>query len=136
MNNKVTILKSQKLPYGTAELRSDNILVFRPDVGRTTEVNIAMLKELHTVFTQITDGQPRPYLSDNRCITGIVNREEQAFMTEHFHEFASIAAILTKSPIMRVILNSFNAIFKPKIKIRLFTNEESAVEWLLKNEQG
>jgi len=133
MNAKVEILKSIELPYGMVELRSDNILTFRPDISRFNKYNIQILKELLDVFIEITNGVPRPYLCDNRYITGIVNKEEQTFMNEHFSEFATRAAMITKSPVVNVIVNSFNTVFKPKIMLKLFDSEDKAVDWLLGN---
>jgi len=115
------------------ELRSDNILTFRPDISRFNKYNIQILKELLEVFIEITSGVPRPYLCDNRYITGIVNKEEQAFMNEHFSEFAIRAAMITKSPVVNVIVNSYNTVFKPKVMLKLFGSEDKAVDWLLRN---
>jgi len=133
MSEKVEILKFIELPYGMVELRSDNILTFRPDISRFNKYNIQILKELLEIFIEITDGVPRPYLCDNRYITGIVNKEEQTFMNEHFSEFATQAAMITKSPVVNVIVNSFNTVFKPKIMLKLFDSEDKAVDWLLSN---
>ena len=76
------IIKKKELPYGVIELRSDNILAFRPSVSVFKEYNLDILKELHHEFITITEGLPRPYLSDNRYITGIINREEQIFIEQ------------------------------------------------------
>jgi len=133
MNKKVKVLKFIELPYGIVELRSDDILTFRPDISRFNKYNIQILKELLEVFIEITDGIPRPYLCDNRYITGIVNKEEQAYMNEHFSEFATRAAMVTKSPVVNVIVNSYNTVFKPKVMLKLFGSEDKAIDWLLEN---
>lgn len=131
MNQEVEILKIIDLPYGMVELRSDNILMFKPDIARFKGYNIQILKELLEVFVEATDGVPRPYLCDNRYITGIVNKEEQAYMNEHFSKFATRAAMITESPIVNVIVNTYNAVFKPKVEVKLFGSESKAIEWLL-----
>lgn len=131
MNDKVEILKFIELPYGTVELRADNILTFRPDIARFKEYNIQILKELLEVFREITDGIPRPYLCDNRYITGIVNKEEQAYMNKHFSDFSTRSAMITESMIVKALVNSYHSIFQPKIELRLFKSEKAAIEWLL-----
>ena len=131
MSDKVEIIKCTEIPYGRVELRSDNILTFRPDISVFKEYNMPILKELLETFSEVTEGKPRPYLCDNRYITGIVSREEQAYMNKHFGEFATKAAMITQSPIIKVMLNSYNSIFKPKVELKLFTAEDKAVEWLL-----
>lgn len=130
MNENVEILKFTSMPYGKVELRSDNILTFRPDIGVFKEYNLQIIKELHEVFVEITDGIPRPHLCDNRYITGILNKEEQAYMNKHFGDFATRTAIITASPIFKVLLNSYNSMFKPKVELKTFNSEDVAVEWL------
>ena len=71
------VLKEKKSLYGMIELRSDNILVFRPDIHTFKEYDLEILKNLHIDFLEITEGVPRPYMSDNRFITG--------FIIKHFH---------------------------------------------------
>lgn len=132
MSEKIEIEKFIELPFGMVELRSDNILVFRPDIGRFKDYTIPILEEMLDAFREITDGQPRPYLCDNRYITGIVNKEEQAYINKYFGDFATRAALITDSVVVRMLVNTYNAIFKPKVEIRLFNSEEGAVVWLLK----
>src|SRR5690554_7987006 len=78
------------------------------------------------------DGTPRPYLCDNTYVTGIVDKKALAFMNEHFPRFATKAAMITNSPVTKVIISTYNAIFKPKVKFKIFNSEEAAVKWLLK----
>jgi len=117
--------------HGVVELRSDEILCFRPDVKTFKEYNLEVLKDLLKIFIEITDGKPRPYLADNSYITGIVNKEEQDYMNQHFCKFATKAAIITHSPVMKIIHNTYNLLFKPEIEIQLFTHEDKAINWLL-----
>ena len=53
-------------------------------------------------------------------------------MNEHFPRFATKAAMITNSPVTKVIISTYNAIFKPKVKFKIFNSEEAAVKWLLK----
>ena len=132
MEEKIKILKITEIPFGRVELRADNILVFRPDVGRFKQYDLPVLEVLLDTFKEITNGTPRPYMCDNRYITGIVNRGEQTFINEHFGAFATKAAMITTSPVIKIIVNSYNAIFKPKVEVKLFGSEKKAVDWLLK----
>lgn len=131
MEDVLEILKTKQTVHGMIELRSDNILYFKPDVATFKEYNFQVLKELLEDFLDITEGQPRLYLVDNSYITGIVSKEELAYMNDNFHRFAKRAAMLTHSNLIRVMLNGYNTIFKPKVELRLFTSEQKAVEWLL-----
>lgn len=133
MESGVEVVKNVTTVHGDVELRSDNILVFRPDIGTFKEYNLEILEELLEVFVKVTEGRPRPYMSDSRYITGIMTKEEQAYINENMGKFATSAAILTKSPLINLIVNSYNSVFKPKVKVKLFKNEQDAVEWLLKS---
>ena len=131
MKAEFEILKSIEIQHGSVVLRSDNILVFRPNIATFRNYDIEVFKDLLEVFIEITEGIPRPYLCDNRYVNGIISREEQTYINAHFHEFATRMGMLTSSSVVKVILNGYNAIFKPKVEIRLFKTEEDAVEWLL-----
>lgn len=131
MIETVEILKSIEMPYGMVELRSDNVLTFRPDIGRFKQYSIQILEEIREVSIEITDGVPRPYLCDNRYITAIVNKDEQDYINKHFCEFATRAAMITESPVTKVIVNTYNKIFKPEVVIELFNSEDKAIRWLL-----
>lgn len=132
MPEDTTILKEKKISHGLIELRSDNILTFRPDIATFKDYSLEVFKDLLEVFVEITDGTPRPYICDNTYVTGIVNKEALAFMNEHFPKFATKAAMITNSSVTRVIVNTYNSVFKPKVRFKLFTSEEAAIKWLLK----
>ncbi len=133
MEENSTILKEKEIKYGVIELRSDNILTFRPDIATFKDYDIDVFKDLLEVFIDITDGKPRLYMCDNTYVTGIVNKEALEYMNEHFDCFATKAAMITKSPVTRIIVNGYNTIFNPKVKFKMFTSEEGAVKWLLGN---
>ena len=129
--SNVTVLKEKVSPHGIIQLRSDDILVFRPDIGTFKEYNLQILKDLRTDFLEITDGIPKPYMCDNRFITGVITKEEKEYINAYSGDFATQMALITHSPVMKAILNAYNAVFKQKMKIKLFRTEEDAVEWLL-----
>ena len=133
MKEELTILKEIKITHGMIELRSDNILTFRPDIATFKDYDLEVFKDLLGAFLDITDGTPRLYLCDNTYVTGIVNKEALAFMNEHFESFATKAAMITHSQVTKLVLNGYNSIFKPKVTFKLFTSEEQAVKWLLQD---
>ena len=128
---KVKILKSEQLSVGKAELRSDGILTFEPDPALMKDYTLSILKEMLDVFTEMTDGTPCPYFCDNRYVLGLFLKEEKEFMAKHFHEFATVFAMTERSPVTRLIANSFVKIQKPKIEIKMFKEKDDAIAWLL-----
>ena len=133
MEGTFKILKIKNITHGVIELRSDNILTFRPDIVSFKDYDLQVFKDLLEVFVDIIDGTPRLYLCDNTYVTGMVNKEALAFMNEHFDTFATKAAMITHSQVTKLVLNGYNAVFKPKITFKLFTSEKQAVKWLLKD---
>ena len=133
MEESLTILKVKEITHGVIELRSDNILTFRPDLVTFKDYDLQVFEDLLEVFVDIIDGTPRLYLCDNTYVTGMVNKEALAFMNEHFDTFATKAAMITHSQVTKLVLNGYNAVFKPKITFKLFTSEKQAVKWLLKD---
>lgn len=131
MDTDLEITKVMNIVHGVIELRSDNILSFRPDAATFKNYDHKVLSDLLEAFIEITEGIPRPYLCDNSYVSGIVNKEELAYMNENFGRFATHAAMITSSNLIRVLLNSYNTLFKPKVELRLFNSEKKAVEWLL-----
>ncbi len=133
MKEELAILREMKITHGMIELRSDNILTFRPDIVTFKDYDLEVFKDLLEAFLDITDGTPRLYLCDNTYVTGFVNKEALAFMNEHFESFATKAAMITHSQVTKIVLNGYNSIFKPKVTFKLFTSEEQALKWLLQD---
>ncbi|MFT6137826.1 MAG: hypothetical protein ACJAUJ_000912 [Salibacteraceae bacterium] len=133
MQESLKILKVKEITHGLIELRSDNILTFRPDIVIFKDYDLEVFNDLLEAFLDITDGTPRLYLCDNTYVTGLVNKEALAFMNEHFESFATKAAMITHSQVTKLVLNGYNSIFKPKITFKLFTSEKQAVRWLLQS---
>lgn len=126
----VEIVKSKELSFGLVELRSDNILTFRPNLSVFKDFNLSVLDELLKVFLEVTDGVPRPYFCDNRFVLGIVNREEMIYMNQHFEKFATACGIVTSTPISELSIDTFNSDFDSKVKVKSFLTEEEAINWL------
>lgn len=129
MSENVKILKSKTFDFGIAELRSDNILAFTPNEKMKT-YTIPILNEMLTEFRIITEGIPRPYFCDNTKIVATLGNEEKKYITEHFHEFASVFAMTENSPITRFVAHTVMYIYKPKVPMKMFKDKESAINWL------
>ena len=129
MSNQVKILKSTKLNFGLAELRSDDILTFLPNKNlRAYSLN--QLEEMLNTFNTITEGEAYLYYSDNTCLNPNFSSEAKAFMGEHFHKFAKAFAMTENSAITRFVTHTFIYLNKPKIPIKMFRNKEDAINWL------
>ncbi len=129
MTNKCNILKSKTLKFGIAKLRSDGILTFEPHLN-TSIYSLSQLKEMLVIFKEMTGGKPHLYFSNNNNLNGSFGSQEKAFMSEHFHEFATAFAMTEQSAITRFVTHLFIHLHQPKIPIKMFKTEELAINWL------
>ena len=61
---------------------------------------------------------------------GKYSRDARKFMSEQ-DDLADKVAMVAKTPYQTLIGNFFLGIYKPKMKIRLFSASDKAIEWLL-----
>ena len=121
------IKRTIELPFGVASLRSDDVLTFKPIDSKT--ISVAELQQMLDAFCEITDGERKKYLSDNREYE-FFGFAERKFIGNHLHEFALAAAIIENNPVIRFIGHTINSFFTPKVPMQMFKSEEEALEWL------
>ena len=96
------------------------------------EYQLADAEEMMALHRQMTGGQPRGLLMDIRAVRALP-REVRAYFTQPEHaEVHRAVALLVGSPLSRAIGNFFLGFNKPAMPMRLFSEEESALEWLRK----
>ncbi len=117
-----------ELDFGCLELRQDGVLYWKPQSGQTS-VKLEELEQMLEAAFQLTNNQPRPFLSDNRQYESLGFAERQ-YVGDNIHRFASSVAILESSPVVRFISHTINQFFPPKVEIQMFKTEEEALEWL------
>jgi hypothetical protein len=127
-DNNIHIIRKEKCSIGDIILRSDKILILKPDEDRTT-ATIEELKEQYEIFMDITNGIPHLFYSDNSNMKSF-GTEERVFVSNNFHHFASACAIKENSAITRYITHSFLYLNKSKVPIKMFKTEETAISWL------
>jgi hypothetical protein len=57
-------------------------------------------------------------------------REGRAYAAEKGKDYFIASALVSGSPMMRYIVNFFNAVYKPGVPFKLFATEEEAKKWL------
>ncbi|MEM6522360.1 MAG: hypothetical protein AAGF85_10900 [Bacteroidota bacterium] len=73
--------------------------------------------------------QEYPVLADIRGVEYFSSNAKKV-MVEKGNQLISAAAILVKSPVERMIANSYININKPPKPTRMFTDEKRAIKWL------
>ena len=98
------------------------------------DYSIVDAKRFYQKLAEYTEG-PIPILGLNRKLHSI-SREARVFYANESASFACAVAILTQSPVSKVIGNFFVGLNKPSIPTRLFTLEQDALNWLLEFKNG
>ena len=75
-------------------------------------------------------GKPMPVFVDVRTLGTIDKESREYFASPSACQFITAGAILVKSPITALIANVFQAINRPPVTNRLFTDKEKALKWL------
>jgi len=123
MSNKII-----KTRTDTVFLRSDGIVQIETMDGADFDYHDAV--DAVNAFAQIAGGVMRPLLLKFELVKSI-SREARGYLSsEAPAKYTNACAILTNSPIGRVIGNFLIGLNKTIYPTRLFNTEEEAIEWL------
>tara|TARA_R110001592_G_scaffold95324_2_gene274705 strand:- start:6217 stop:6624 length:408 start_codon:yes stop_codon:yes gene_type:complete len=127
-NKEIKILKKVNCNIGVISLRDDKIPTFHPH-KHAKSCNINDIKEMYTIFMEITKGVPHLYFSDNSTVKSF-GSEERVFVRSNFHHFALACAIKETSAITRYITHTMIYLNKPQIPLKMFKTEDDGINWL------
>jgi len=96
------------------------------EIYKSVNINLDMMKE-HIEDSLQAYGVGAWYLSDISQLKS-TDRDARDYLAKH--GIAAGAALLTYSPISKLVGNLFLKFNKPKFPTRLFTSEEKALAWL------
>jgi hypothetical protein len=123
----MSLKREIELNYGIVTLREDSILTFKPHSNRT--LTLDDLKDVLSVFLEITEGKQFPFYSDNSELKDL-GFAERKFIGNNLHLFATASAVTENSEVIRFIGHTINQLFPPKVPMRMFKTEREAVAWL------
>lgn len=117
-----------ELESGTVRLHGNGIVAIIPagDVHVTAEAAQA----IGAAMRRLTD-RPSPVLADIRGLRGAGILTARYVAGPVVAKMTRRLALLTGSPVSRMIGNAFMGLSKPPYPTRLFTEEDAAVIWLL-----
>lgn len=102
-------------------------------VKTTKDIELKHAQE-NTEFLRILgNNEASPLLVDLREIGAISREARDHFSMKGRKGYATAIALLIKSPVSKVIGNFFLGLNKPEAPTKLFTKEEDAKKWLIKN---
>ena len=118
----------RKTPTAVVSLNDDRIVTVRiiPGVAQTVtdaELNLAAALDLR-------EGTRRPILVDIRDAVPLAAEVRRYYSGPVLQSFSALALLIHASPLGRMIGNVYLRVANTAIPTRLFTNEDSAIEWL------
>jgi hypothetical protein len=77
---------------------------------------------------RLAEGERIPVLIDGRQ-NYTWDKDAQEYIAQN-SGFRIATALLTDNAVIRIFSNSYAKIFKPSYPLKIFSNEEKAIEWL------
>ncbi len=102
--------------------------ILRITIFQNAHIDIEEAKANYASSYRITNGEPVLVLVDARN-DSTVSRRAQEYASQQTH-LRIATAVISENPFTRMFTNLYMLIFRPASPIRLFTNEENALEWL------
>lgn len=106
--------------------------IARTQVKEQAEIQIEHARANTKLIETFFNGDRFPLLVDARKVKSISKEAREHFSIKDRDTVVSAYAILIASPLSRMIGNFFMGINKPEVPVRLFTNENEAIQWLKK----
>ncbi|MDH5606152.1 MAG: hypothetical protein OEY93_04635 [Anaerolineae bacterium] len=129
MMNPKAIQSSQRYETSGSSIWLDEEGIVHTEVKAVPEMTVEIVQEDIAVFEKICADFPRPFLGDIQNMSRMP-REARVLAAKEAPRFVSANALVANSPISRVIGNLFLGLNRPEIPIRMFDDEESALDWL------
>lgn len=125
-NSKADIVDIKSNEYTEMYIR-DGIFYMRYKPIKLLSIEIA--KPLVVERLKFKKGVSYPSLFD---ITQVKSSTKEArdFLAREGNKLVTASAILTKSPMLRMMANFFIKVNKPLNPTQMFTDEEAAIQWL------
>ncbi|HQQ95467.1 MAG TPA: hypothetical protein PLQ93_13015 [Bacteroidia bacterium] len=127
-------LPRKSIEFDLARLEYDetlNILFFR--VKQDIEVDVKEIEEMIRYARELMGDKKHLCVVDfGTSVMSTAEARVRYAESEYIRRYRLADAFLVKSLPIRIVANFFIRVTRPKIKTRLFTSEEEAVDWLLR----
>ncbi len=94
-------------------------------------INLQDMEEAYKIFRELGIG---PGLGKGRQLLSgghfTLTKEARAFAGGNAEDYFLAAAMVTESTLVRLVINTFNALTRHKVPFKLFAKEEEALTWL------
>lgn len=92
------------------------------------------VKEIIDLRHRISDNQKQYWCLDFNGIKSY-SKEAQDYASEHGQEFLFACATIANTHFAKFMINFFLIVKKPKVPLKVFTQKEDAVKWLIEQKR-
>lgn len=123
-------VKTYDLSTSTLWFDQEGILYSIPKPGVPPDLNREeILKEMDK-FRAITGNKKVCLISEGNPNSKPPSKAERDFIAEQINDVVKAMAIVTTSPVARMIANLFFGLKPPPYPAKMFNNEKEALEWI------
>ena len=108
----------------------DGILFSVPKPGPPPELNMKQIDEEMKKFKEIVGHEKVCIVSEANPNSRPPTKEERDMVANIINDVTKAMAIVTTSPVARMIANLFFGLKPPPYPAKMFTNKEDAVKWI------
>jgi len=122
--------KTYKLSSSTCWFDDNGILFSVPDAGTPKDLTMEeILKEMER-FREIIGNKKVCMVAESNHQSRPPTRSERDFIAEQINSVTKAMAIITTSPLSRMVANLFFSLKPPSYPAKMFSNEKDATEWI------
>ena len=114
-----------------ARVWMDHERIVHVEFHETDEHSLHEASEVVTAHNRLAGDEPCCVLADLRRVkVGADRSARQHYVSDEGARLKLAMAMVTESPLQRMLGNVFNLMSKPPYPVRMFATEASALEWL------
>jgi hypothetical protein len=123
-------VKTYDLSASTIWFDKDGILYSMPKPGVPDEQSVEEIKQEMEKFRAITGNKKVCMVLESNSNSKPPSREMREFIAEEIESVTKAMAIITRSPLARMLANLFFGLKPPSYPVKMFTDEKEATAWI------
>jgi hypothetical protein len=123
-------VKTLELKSSVIWFNEDGILYSVPKPGVPPDLNFEEIKKEMDNLREFIGHKKVCFLAESNPNSKPPNKQERDFIAEQINSVAKAMAIVTSSPVSKMIANLFFGLKPPPYPAKMFSNEQDAKEWI------
>jgi hypothetical protein len=123
-------VKTLELKSSIIWFNEDGILYSVPKPGIPPDLNFEEIKKEMDHLREFIGHKKVCFLAESNPNSKPPNKQERDFIAEQINSVTKAMAIVTSSPVSKMIANLFFGLKPPPYPAKMFSNEQDAKEWI------